>query len=87
MAAMSEEDFSTFLRHIQAKARDGTLPPCPICGETVWAMHGPDVLITDRTVGAGGSKATLPVASVICHKCFYMHTFAWIPIEVEAKNG
>jgi hypothetical protein len=90
--AMSDEDFKILLDHIKSHAQGGTMKPCPICGTNQWAADGPMALIRPKETEAEratGSSAivTYPVLTLTCKKCFYILTFAWIPMESAAKKN
>jgi hypothetical protein len=89
---MSDEDFKILLDHIKSNFQGGTMKPCPICGNPHWGADGPTALIRPKETEAEratGSSAivTYPVVTLMCRKCFYIQTFAWVPIESAAKKN
>ena len=89
---MSDEDFKILLDHLKAIAKGGVVGPCPICGTAKWSADGPMAMIRTRETEEAREKgefaaiSTLPLAVITCTKCFYVRSFAWLPIESAAKN-
>jgi hypothetical protein len=64
---------------------------CPICKSTKWEVGGPVAEIGYSKRGYYGaipdSSDLFPLAFMICSTCFFVHQFAWNPIEAAAKKN
>lgn len=73
---MSDENYAIFNGHLKAVKPDLRHRECPICGETKWQADGP----TEGRV-SGSLYEVMPMAVLICVRCYYARPFAWIPIK------
>lgn len=72
----------------------GRMPTCPICATSVWMLNGVHYLSEyDTTLNKPGedtwgrTEPVLPVAVLICRKCYHVLQFAWLPLKDGAKDN
>ena len=75
--------YRVFVEHLK-KFKDAS--PCPICQKRTWQVLG-----LEQAVGYFGGSPQLnapavPVVQVMCRVCYYMRSFAWMPILSEVPG-
>jgi len=67
---------------------------CSQCGHTTWTATPPQTTLSYRTARPGVPALVdtddglhIPVILVICERCYFVRTFAWLPIWRAYKQA
>jgi hypothetical protein len=91
--------YEVLLAHFAQKF-GGSIPACPMCGSKGWGVDHriAPVLYDQRESGATDRlnppdqvktlnlNAVMPLATIICRRCYYVAHFVWGPIAKEAER-